>query len=210
MHLSEKYSLFIFDWDNTLVSTRFLINAIRYSKRRYWNVARASKRAIAIKPLDISNVQLKSLEEENKLLSAVYDAYLRIQAPRLKPYAIDVLKTLKSKKIKIAVFSDGRSGRLMKEIHSLGLSKYLDFASGANSFGRYKPDPAGLLYIMRFFKISDKRSIYVCDMNIDIITARLAGIDSCAISDGLSSLESLKKERPTYLMDNLSKLLKSL
>ncbi|MEM3781847.1 MAG: HAD-IA family hydrolase [Candidatus Micrarchaeaceae archaeon] len=212
MRLTDKYSLFIFDWDNTLVSTPLLLNLTRYSKSRYWNVARAAERAESAKKRvsSSSKVRIEGFEEEGKLFSALYDVYLKVQRTKLKPHAVEVLERLRSKGKKAAVFSDGRSVRVLKEIHYLGLSRYFDFVSGADSFGKYKPDPSGLLYIIDLLKANKKRSVYVGDMNIDVITARLAGVDSCAISDGLSSFESLKKEKPTYLLRNLSALMKSL
>ncbi|MGC8676313.1 MAG: HAD family hydrolase [Candidatus Micrarchaeia archaeon] len=210
MRLLDKYDLFIFDWDNTLASPSALMNLTRYTKPRYWSISRARKRAVAEQGKGMGRLELESLEEEHRLLSFVYDLYLKLQKPRLKPKAAEVLEYLKLNGKKVAIFSDGRSGRLMKEIHLFGLSKYLDFAAGANAFRRYKPDPTGLVYIADKFRTSKKRSVYVCDMTIDVITARLAGMDSCAISDGLSSAEALERERPTYLFADLAEFLHAL
>lgn len=202
----SKYSLFIFDWDNTLVTAPFITNFIRYFKPRYWK----KPSEIPVKPSRISYASMEGMEEESKLFSAVYDFYILFAKPKLKAEAKPLLKLLKERHKKVAIFSDGITARIFKEIHLLGLEDFVDFALGANAIGRYKPDPAGLWYVLYRFKKSRKEAVYIGDMAIDVVTARLAGIASCAIAGGLSSREAIESERPTYLFNNLSELLKAL
>ena len=206
MYSFAKYKLFIFDWDNTLVESPFLLNLTRYLKQRYWK--KPEKIKISNERLDIAKMQ--RLEEESKVLSSFFDFYLFIQKPKPKPYSLELLSFLKLKHKKIAIFSDGKSERVLKEIHFFSMGNYVDFAMGANSIKRFKPDPAGLLYIMHKYKASRRESIYIGDMAVDIFTARLAGIDSCAIADGLDSISKLKEEKPTYLFETLSGFLRAL
>ena len=211
MHLLSRYNLFIFDWDNTLVSASFLLNLTRYLKSRYWRKPSSIKIKNKLPTSrELSSMRLSDLEIESRIFSAAYSAYLAVQKPKLKPQAVKVLSQLKSSGKKVAIFSDGRSYRILKEIHIFDLGRYIDFALGANTIAKYKPDPTGLLYIMHRFKEGKKKSLYIGDMAIDIVTARMAGIDSCAISDGLSSVLALKREQPTYLFADLEAFLRAL
>jgi len=210
MHLLNRYNLFIFDWDNTLVSASFLLNLTRYMKSRYWKRPSSIKIKTVPTSRELSGIRLEDLEIESRIFSVAYSAYLAVQKPKLKPQAVKVLSRLKSSGKKVAIFSDGRSYRILKEIHIFDLGRYIDFALGANTIAKYKPDPTGLLYIMHRFKEDKKKSLYIGDMAIDIVTARMAGIDSCAISDGLSSVLALKREQPNYLFADLEAFLRAL
>ena len=208
--LLSKYKLFVFDWDNTLVSTNFLINVIHLFKPRYIKYSRMPSHQASIGQAKPVKIDEKVLEAESKIYSKLFDIYLMFFKPKPKPYAKDVLRLLKSAGKKLAVFSDGKGYRVIREARLQGLLNYFDLILSADMVNAYKPNPAPILALAERFHVSREELLYVGDMVIDIATARSAGVDVCAIADGLSSYTALKQARPTYLLGSLESLFRLL
>jgi len=209
MNMLKKYDLFIFDWDNTLVKTSFLINATHLFKRRYSSNYKYRQQAAKDATLP-TNLQVMEKQKESQLFSLLYDLYIKVQKPQIKPHTVELLKFLKHENKRIAVFSDGKTYRIFKELRLFDLYNYFDIVLGADLINSYKPNPAGINYILKKFKMDKARSIYIGDMFVDITTAKLAGIASCAISNGLDTLNKLKKANPDYMFASLGELLNEL
>ncbi|MGB9732368.1 MAG: HAD family hydrolase [Candidatus Micrarchaeia archaeon] len=203
MKLSE-FELFIFDFDGTLSMPSFLVRLTRFFKRRY-------KIDFIIEHEDLFSKEGKvvverRLEWREKLFSKIYDLYAFFFKPKIKPGTIEVLRELKRMKKKVALFSDGKEDRIRKELAMLRLEEYFDLILAADSIKIFKPNPTPLLLILRNMKVPKKKSVYIGDMAVDIMTARFAGISSCAVADGLGGKRDLEKAKPDFLFDNLKKL----
>jgi phosphoglycolate phosphatase len=96
--------------------------------------------------------------------------------------------------------------RFSEEIlNGLGLSRYFRFVYGGNSFERKKPDPMGVEIILRDLATSPSDAMMVGDSDVDIRTARNAGIWACGVSYGLGT-ESLRAHPPDLMLDSLAEL----
>ncbi len=84
---------------------------------------------------------------------------------------------------------------------ALGLSPYFFQIYGGNSFLTKKPDPEGLITLMREAGVSPHETLMIGDSDVDIRTARNAGAWSLGCSYGLSphTLEALP---PDCLVDS--------
>ncbi len=194
------YSLFIFDWDGTLSTSTFLVRLSRLFQRRY-NIDYVKKHFRDYETQDIEKVEMQG--EVNRTYAHLYDIYSVFYKPRLQPGVVELLKELRSRKKRIAIFSDSTRYRLMSEVRMLGMSKYVDFVLSADSIDRYKPNPQGLLFIARHFKTQRSRSLYVGDMASDILTARFAKMDICSVGNGVESYRLLKELHPEYIFKDL-------
>ncbi|MDE1823222.1 MAG: HAD-IA family hydrolase [Candidatus Micrarchaeota archaeon] len=199
----EKYDLFIFDWDGTLSTSSALVRVTRFLKRRY-NVDYIRKHKDLYSISSMKDVKRK--EGRAKLYSFIYDIYSRFSSAELKPGAMELLKALKKHRKKVAVFSDSNRHRLYIETRKTNAVKYIDFVLSADSIKSFKPDPAGIYTVIDNFDVSKKRCLYVGDMAVDIFTAKFAGIDSCAVCDGLDPKGLLEKVGPDYSVDSLGDL----
>ncbi len=65
----------------------------------------------------------------------------------------------------------------------------------------------GLWLIAEELHVERERSIYIGDMSVDIMTAKFAGMGSCAIADGFQSYRDLEKVKPDYIFRNLGEFL---
>lgn len=90
-------------------------------------------------------------------------------------------------------------------LKGLGLSHYFRFVYGGNSFEMKKPDPMGVEAILRDLAAPATDAMMVGDSDVDIRTARNAGIWACGVSYGLGA-EGLRAHPPDLMLDNLAEL----
>jgi len=90
-------------------------------------------------------------------------------------------------------------------LDGLGLSRYFRFVYGGNSFERKKPDPIGVQVLLRDLNSSEQDAMMVGDSDVDVRTARNAGIWACGVTYGLG-LEGLRANPPDLLVDSLAEL----
>jgi phosphoglycolate phosphatase len=69
---------------------------------------------------------------------------------------------------------------------ALGLSHYFFRIYGGNSFATKKPDPEGLLTLLKESGVSAQETLMIGDSDVDILTARNAGVWSMGCSYGLA------------------------
>jgi phosphoglycolate phosphatase len=90
-------------------------------------------------------------------------------------------------------------------LDGLGLSRYFRFVYGGNSFERKKPDPMGVEVLLRDLQASQGEALMIGDSDVDIKTARNAGIFACGVSYGFG-LEGLRAHPPDLMVDSLTEL----
>jgi len=202
------YDLFIFDWDNTLSSSTAPVNAIQCLKKDFAVKYAKAHPEKYTKEAKIGNMQI--VENEHSFYSTLYDLYTYFFRPGLKKDALKLLKYLKGKRKKVAVFSDAKKYRLYTETRKSGVTEYIDLELSSEAINYYKPHPAGLLLIANRFKVSRKRTLYIGDAASDILTASFAGIDGCGVADGIETYEGLKAARAKYVFRDLDGLMEAL
>jgi len=208
MQLSD-YELYIFDFDGTLSMPSLFVRLTRYFKKRYDVDFIKKHEDLFNNELKLNDEELK-VEREERFYSSLYNLYSFFFKPSIKDGSEDLLKTLKERRKKIALFSDGKEYRIRSELAKLRLEEYFDFVLAADSINIFKPNPTPLLLITKKLKVPKEKSIYIGDMPVDIFTAKFAQISSCAVADGLASKEMLKKAEPDFLFDNIKALKEAL
>ncbi len=208
--LAKKYKLFVFDWDGTLLYLRFPLAVNEAIKRafRLWNVS-APKNLVDIRDYDMKKT-LAHEEFKNTLLTLVTDVIFLLNKPKLHNDTIKMLKMLKKKHRRIAIFSNSGHYRLLKELSYLGIKDYFEMIVSARDFHATKPDPAGLKAVLYTTKVRPSEAIYFGDMVDDIIAAELADVHTCGVADGFDSYHTLKSVKPEYLFRSMEELTKSL
>ena len=87
----------------------------------------------------------------------------------------------------------------------LGLAGYFRYIYGGNSFERKKPDPMGVVILLRDLAVGPREAMIVGDSEIDVQTARNAGTWACGVTYGLGSAR-LADYPPDILLDSLTEL----
>ena len=96
-----------------------------------------------------------------------------------------------------------RFSRLILE--GLGLAAHFRLVYGGNTFERKKPDPVGVEATLRETGTAKEQALVVGDSEIDVQTARNAGVRVVGVSYGLGS-ERLRDHPPDLMVDSLTEL----
>ena len=206
--------LLIFDLDGTLVDSRLdLANSVNAMLRHYkkpelpnevigsyiGNGAPMLVRRSLGDPDDETFVEeallyFLSYYREHKLDSTyVYDGIFP---------ALDViLASRNGRPVKMAVLSNKPVGPSRGIVEALGLGKYFFQVYGGNSFHTKKPDPAGVAALLEESGAHAEETAIVGDSDVDMITARNAGIYSVGVTYGLAP-HTLEDAPPDVLVDH--------
>ncbi len=86
-------------------------------------------------------------------------------------------------------------------VDALGLGPYFFQVYGGNSFHTKKPDPAGVQALLDEAGAQPEETVIIGDSDIDILTARNAGIYSVGVTYGLAP-HTLEDAPPDVLIDH--------
>lgn len=90
-------------------------------------------------------------------------------------------------------------------LDGLGLRRYFQYVYGGNSFEKKKPDPVGVQILLRDLNSTPREAMMVGDSDVDVRTARNAGIWACGVSYGLGA-DGLRANPPDLMIDSLADL----
>jgi phosphoglycolate phosphatase len=102
--------------------------------------------------------------------------------------------------LKMAVLSNKPVGPSRAIVEALGLGPYFFQVYGGNSFHTKKPDPTGVQALLEESGALAEETIIVGDSDIDVLTARNAGIFSVGVTYGLAP-HTLADAPPDVLID---------
>lgn len=103
--------------------------------------------------------------------------------------------------LKMAVLSNKPVGPTRGIVDALGLGKYFFQVYGGNSFHTKKPDPAGVHALLSEAEVRAEETVIIGDSEVDVITARNAGIYSVGVTYGLAP-HTLEEAPPDVLVDH--------
>jgi phosphoglycolate phosphatase len=101
----------------------------------------------------------------------------------------------------MAVLTNKPIGPSQAICDALGLSPYFFRIYGGNSFATKKPDPEGLLALLKEVGVSAQETLMIGDSSVDIRTARNAGVWSMGCTYGLAP-QTLLTEPPDCVVDS--------
>lgn len=205
----KKIEAIIFDLDGTLLNTiedimdsvNFALESLGYpphllNEYRYFigdGIEELVKRALP--------EEKKNEEIFKKCLSLVKDEYKKRWHDKTKPYegVKEMLFDLNKIPIKKAIFSNKPN-----DFTEMAVKRYFpeinfDFVLGAKEGNPKKPDPWGAKFIAKNIGVSQKRTIYLGDTKIDVITAKKANMISIGAEWGFRGRKELEESKADYI-----------
>lgn len=139
-----------------------------------------------------------------QMLKYYTDRYNSEPSYLTKPYegVIDLLNQLKEEGYTLAAYSNKPDSVLqgvMADIFEEGLFDYIE---GAKADTPVKPDPTALNRIVEKFGLEKDEVLYIGDSEVDINTAKNAGIKVMAVSWGFRDKPFLEEQNPDFLVDD--------
>lgn len=133
-----------------------------------------------------------------------YDSHCQIKTA---PYAgiVPLMERLRARGVKLAVISN-KQDTAVKPLAARHFPGLLEIAVGESETVRRKPNPDAVLAALEHMGAAREESIYVGDTEVDIATARNAGIDCAAVTWGFRTRECLKREGAGHIFDTAEAL----
>ncbi len=201
-----RFRAFVFDLDGTLVDSKLdianAVNAMLPQMRRQplpldvitGYIGHGAPRLVAC-ALGPSSTESERIQG----LAFFLEHYRQHPVDHTRPYSgvIDGLQSLRG--CPLAVLTNkpaDLSGSILK---ALGLAKYFLAVYGGDSFSTKKPDPAGVLAILRQMNAEPASSAMIGDSDVDVQTARNAGMGAVIVNYGFGQYDRSANPADIYL-----------
>lgn len=212
-----KYRAVVFDLDGTLLDTLDdIVSSVNACLVQFGLPVRTKEEIRSF----IGNGARKLLERASdgkapmEQLFPAYKAYYSAHcADTTKPFkgVMETLAVLKERGIKIGVLSN-KPHHDTKPMTERFFGDLVDLAQGEDEEQGVmrKPNPASLFVVMQKLGVDKSQTVYVGDSEVDIQTARNAGVDCISLTWGFKEREVLEEYGATMLADDAEQLLKFL
>lgn len=186
------YDFYIFDLDGTLLNTLDdLAASVNATLTHFGYPTRTTKEVCAFIGNGIKLLMLRSLgyEPENfsEILQFFKDYYSKHSTEQTKPYdgVLELLRRLKSQGKKLAIVSN-KSDLATKKLSKEFFNGLVDIALGENEENgiRKKPAPDSVELALKQMGIGKEKAVYIGDSDVDIQTAKNAGLPCISVTWG--------------------------
>ena len=146
-------------------------------------------------------------ELTDKVLAAYalyYDAHCDILTG---PYdgIVPLMQKLRGKGVKLAVISN-KQDTAVKPLAEKYFPGLLEIAVGESAEVRRKPNPDAVLAALRHIGVEREDAIYVGDTEVDLQTARNAGMECASVDWGFRTREQLVEIGAEHIFDTVQEL----
>lgn len=194
-----KYKLVIFDLDGTVLDTlEDLANAVNAAMEKHGYPCHSIEKVRTMVGNGVANLITRALpagtdSETHAAVLADFKAHYRDHmndCTRPYPGIQEMMKALKDAGVKIGINSNKFDAALQNlcRLHFDGL---YDYAVGESEVTPKKPDPTAAQRIMAAMGAGTEETIYIGDSNVDLDTARNAGVASAWVSWGLRKRDEM-------------------
>lgn len=152
--------------------------------------------------------------ENNALVFPLYDAFHADYVAPLFPGIADCVRLLAHEGFGQAVFTTNSEPKVRAALAAGGIDHHVGLIVGNETLGRQhrKPEPQGLLLVMKQLNATPGRTVYIGDTPSDLIAAKNAGdvlgapIRTVAATYGWASAERMRAMKADAYADHPSQL----
>ncbi|WP_296013000.1 HAD-IA family hydrolase [uncultured Treponema sp.] len=210
----------IFDLDGTLLNTlddladscNETLHQMNFPLRSIDEVRQFVGNGIA-KLMELAIPDGKKNPEYEKSVLLMKENYAKNWQNKTRPYdgILDLISTLNEMKIKTGIVSNKPDAQV-KELAEYYFSSSIKRETAVGDFeGRNrKPSPDSVLEVMRILEVNRDETIYVGDSDVDIKTAKNAGIPCISVTWGFRDKNFLLNSGAQKLADKPEEILKYL
>lgn len=209
-----KYKTVIFDLDGTLLDT---LDDLVTSVNEYLAASGHPQRTreeirgfLGYGAMELVRDALPEPLPPEELEKAVEDykkVYRRNMTDSTRPYAgiMDMLRDLNKAGVKTAVVSNKPDNSVVDLCREM-FGGLVDIAAGDQPGYPRKPDPHLVKHVMRKLDADPATTLYVGDSEVDVETAKNAGVHGAAVTWGFRDRDVLEQQNPEYLVDSPQEL----
>ncbi|WP_461816266.1 HAD family hydrolase [Faecalimonas sp.] len=213
------YKVCIFDLDGTLTNT---LESITYSVNKTLDELGLANitmeqcrqfvgdgaRVLMERTLrTVGDTKLEKIESAMEVYGRVFGENCTYH---VMPYEgiVDMLDGLEERGIKLAVLSNKPHQQSADVVAKILGSHRFSCVNGQREGIEKKPDPAGVFETIKCLQVAKEECLYIGDSEVDMETARRAGLVSVGVSWGFRSREVLQNAGADYIIDTPCELLK--
>jgi phosphoglycolate phosphatase len=216
-----SFDLVLFDLDGTLVETapeitdaiNELFGRLRLPRVEQRDVERwvgfGERRTLEL-ALQSSDAGRRRLERgiDAQLLHEFDEAYFAHcgRRSRVYPHVTELLCALGAAGLRRAVISNKEQRLAMKVLEAHGLADDLELIVCGDTLAARKPDPLPVRHCLEHFGLARDRAVLIGDSQIDVATARAAGIAVWAVTYGYNLGRPVADAKPDRLLKSFAEL----
>ena len=209
-----RYDTVIFDLDGTLLDTlQDLAAAVNYALRQQGYPPRTVQEVCRFVGNGVEKLMRRAVpaglpEERIMAALAVFkDYYARHNNDATAPYpgVEALLDHLKAHGVRMAIVSN-KNDPNVKALARLYFPTTISMAVGEGGGVRAKPCPDTVLHVMNTWGCDPSRVLYVGDSDVDIQTARNAGVDCASVCWGFRPEQELRAAGAALLVHTAQEL----
>ncbi|MBN1215318.1 MAG: HAD family hydrolase [Candidatus Lokiarchaeota archaeon] len=118
----------------------------------------------------------------------------------------DIIIKLKKKNINLAILTNNQKTYADEVLERYNLKKYFKTLVGFNEVSQVKPNPEGIIKIMKTWNLDPDEVIFIGDMTTDIQAGKAAEVTMICVASGLAKKIDLEKHKPNFLVNNTEEL----
>ena len=210
--------LVIFDMDGTVLDTLSdLLSAMNHSLEKHGYPKHTLDEMKTFVGSGLYMMTVRALPEgtDKAIIDSVFTEFKAYYATHLnietKPYPgiVSMMKTLKVNGIEMGISSNKfqEGAQMLADYH---FGPLVGCTIGESAVYPKKPDPAGTNAIVAHFGAEKGNILYVGDSDVDVLTAKNAGLPILCVSWGFRSKEQLTHAGATKIVDTVTELTASI
>ena len=205
---------FVFDLDGTLIDSKMdLVNSVNAmlcetGRDELPPDLIASYVGHGAPQLMASTLGPAATEAERKEATAIFlKRYNQQKLRETKPYpgVVEGLRSLAEAGLRMAVLTNKPMQPSVEILDGLQLTRFFRAIYGGDSFATKKPEPAGVLAVLRELGVKPEEAAMVGDSDVDIQTARNAALVAVGVTYGFGQ-HNREKCPPDVYVDSLEEL----
>lgn len=212
-----KYTTIIFDLDGTLmntlddltISTNYALSQMGFPTRTIDEVRQFLGNGVR-KLIEMALPENTSEDMIERVISCFLQHYTSHCKDHSRPYdgILELLSSLKKMGVKMAIVSN-KPDVEVKKLNAEHFAEFIDVALGENEKSGIprKPSPAMVYEAINQLGSEPEKCLYVGDSDVDILTARNAGIDCLSVTWGFKTAEFLSQFGATKMIDEPSQMM---
>ena len=216
--MANEFKCAVFDLDGTLVNTiddlKIACDTVlkEYGRDYSWSEADYKRfvgngiKKLVERAFDHSLSETE-LDEAFKMVSTLYNE-IKLDHAHAYDGAKEQLALLKERGIKLAVVTNKPDNAAKEMVETIFGDSTFDYISGAKEGTPHKPHPASTFNALDALGCSPEEAIFFGDSNVDMQTAKNAGIRAIGVLWGFRSKEELLKEEPFAIIENADEIIK--
>ncbi len=118
----------------------------------------------------------------------------------------ELLARLQQQGCKMAIASNKYQQGTQQIVHTLLPGIHFDLVLGQREGIPVKPDPTIVHEILEYTGMDKENTLYIGDSDVDMLTARNAGVQACGVTWGFRSQSELEQYNPRYIVHHAEEI----